>query len=605
MLDRATASVRFLSGEREPVRVATTANIALDGLQTIDGVALAVNDRVLVKDQTDQRLNGIWTASNGLWYRASDARFPRAVAEGVTVQVQEGETHGEEAWRFTSTPSRIGDDPIVLQLYIASDLSDTARLLSENIDGLLQIVDAIDGASFFFIRYAIIEQDGDDITALPSLDPPEAPGLALFSIAFETENAGPVTINEKPLLTNSGVPIPAGYLKAGVEALFVDTGENFRLLSYGDAEAVRAAAEEFAELSRAWAEGTEPDGVDTFSSREYSEKAGLWAEEAENVPVEPGLFSARHWALKAAAEFASGFEAIDVSVVRRSFVATSGQTAFSGADANSLVLAYTPGNEIVTLNGVQLARGVDYTATNGTSIILASGAVETSRLECLSFLPFNVADTYTKAETNALIPNVSNFLTQAQIGWGPSSSGVPTAADLNALTGSGVWSLGSGTLNKPSGLTFGTVIQIQRTATSAVQIATMTASGFAARTWVRAVSSGSGAWEEITAPERGSNANGEFVKFADGTMICWAPSSTTANSSTATGSLFHTTALATWTFPVVFVGDPPNVHGSVESTGMWAALAAPTTTAVNYRAMSAVSIATAQRVRMTAFGRWK
>jgi hypothetical protein len=37
---------------KEPVRVATTANITLSGVQTIDGVAVIAGDRVLVKNQS-------------------------------------------------------------------------------------------------------------------------------------------------------------------------------------------------------------------------------------------------------------------------------------------------------------------------------------------------------------------------------------------------------------------------------------------------------------------------------------------------------------------------------------------------------------------------
>ena len=40
---------------KSPCRAATTANIALSGLQTIDGIALAECDRVFVKDQADQQ----------------------------------------------------------------------------------------------------------------------------------------------------------------------------------------------------------------------------------------------------------------------------------------------------------------------------------------------------------------------------------------------------------------------------------------------------------------------------------------------------------------------------------------------------------------------
>jgi len=48
------------------------------------------------------------------------------------------------------------------------------------------------------------------------------------------------------------------------------------------------------------------------------------------------------------------------------FVATSNQTTFS--------VDYTVGEILVFLNGVLLDNGVDYTATNGTSVVLTNGA---------------------------------------------------------------------------------------------------------------------------------------------------------------------------------------------------------------------------------------
>lgn len=123
----ATAAVRLLSGEREPVRVATTGNIFLLGLQTVDGVVLAVNDRVLVKSQSDQRENGIYTASKGRWYRASDASFSRAVGEGITVQVREGLSNGGKAYRFRNPSPQIGKDPIVIDFYLSANFAEDAE----------------------------------------------------------------------------------------------------------------------------------------------------------------------------------------------------------------------------------------------------------------------------------------------------------------------------------------------------------------------------------------------------------------------------------------------------------------------------------------------
>ena len=55
------------------------------------------------------------------------------------------------------------------------------------------------------------------------------------------------------------------------------------------------------------------------------------------------------------------------------FTADSGQTTFSGADISGTTLAYQSGYIQVFLNGI-LLREADYTASNGTSVVLAEGA---------------------------------------------------------------------------------------------------------------------------------------------------------------------------------------------------------------------------------------
>jgi hypothetical protein len=83
------------------------------------------------------------------------------------------------------------------------------------------------------------------------------------------------------------------------------------------------------------------------------------------------------------------------------YTATAGQTTFSGTDLNSLTLAYTVGAEQVYLNGVLLVRVTDYTASNGTSIVLASGAVVGDSLAVVAYGTFLVANTYTIAQSDA------------------------------------------------------------------------------------------------------------------------------------------------------------------------------------------------------------
>jgi hypothetical protein len=75
---------------------------------------------------------------------------------------------------------------------------------------------------------------------------------------------------------------------------------------------------------------------------------------------------------------------------RYKYVATSGQTSFSGTDANGNTLTYDAGFIDVYLNGVHLDP-TDYTATTGTSIVLGSGAALNDELYVVAFGTFNVA----------------------------------------------------------------------------------------------------------------------------------------------------------------------------------------------------------------------
>lgn len=83
----------------------------------------------------------------------------------------------------------------------------------------------------------------DAIAATSSLPAPSAPGAALFSINIVAENTGPVTLNGKPLRTNSGNEIAPGGLTAGSIHAFLDLGDHFRLLSDQASAAIVAAAE--------------------------------------------------------------------------------------------------------------------------------------------------------------------------------------------------------------------------------------------------------------------------------------------------------------------------------------------------------------------------
>ena len=103
--------------------------------------------------------------------------------------------------------------------------------------------------------------------------------------------------------------------------------------------------------------------------------------------------------------------------------------------------------------------------------------------------------------------------------------------------------------------------------------------------------------------ERGSNGNGEYVKFADGTMIC-THSISGITATAAAGSLFRGTSATTWTFPATFSGPlVPVVSVAIEDGGAWAAFDLTTTALCNFRAMNYASMG-ARNARLLAVNRW-
>jgi hypothetical protein len=83
-------------------------------------------------------------------------------------------------------------------------------------------------------------------------------------------------------------------------------------------------------------------------------------------------------------------------LVTYEYVATAGQTTFSGTDANGATLSYVANSISVSLNGVTLRPGDDYTATNGTSVVLNVAAALNDDLMVIAFAVFNVANAVAK-----------------------------------------------------------------------------------------------------------------------------------------------------------------------------------------------------------------
>ncbi len=90
------------------------------------------------------------------------------------------------------------------------------------------------------------------------------------------------------------------------------------------------------------------------------------------------------------------------------YAATSGQTTFSGNDANGIALAYSDTLYMdVYQNGVLLKPVTDYAATTGTSVVLVTGASTSDVVEMIVYDSFAVADTVSAANGGTFSGTVS------------------------------------------------------------------------------------------------------------------------------------------------------------------------------------------------------
>jgi hypothetical protein len=108
-----------------------------------------------------------------------------------------------------------------------------------------------------------------------------------------------------------------------------------------------------------------------------------------------------------------------------------GETSLSGNDDSSLPLGYTPGYEQLYINGVLMVRGVDYTATDGTTVTGLTALVADDVVEVFSTLARTVADVYTQTQSDA------KYALQTTVPAGTWTTWNPTI--------SGGWAVGNGT----------------------------------------------------------------------------------------------------------------------------------------------------------------
>lgn len=204
---------------------ATLTNAGAQAALVLDGVTMAVNDRVLVKDQAAQAQNGIYVvtnigsgASNWVMTRATDYDTPTEITPGDFVLVVEGTANGQSQWVQTSTVVTVGTTAIVWQQFSA----DVTQVVI-NIQNSAYVYSEDTGAANAYVA-----------TLTPALVSYVEGTLVILDVANANTGASTINVNGlgvKNIVTEQNGTLQAGDLIAGRRAWLLYDGTSFRLVN--------------------------------------------------------------------------------------------------------------------------------------------------------------------------------------------------------------------------------------------------------------------------------------------------------------------------------------------------------------------------------------
>lgn len=274
------------------------------------------------------------------------------------------------------------------------------------------IEDALDRAT---IQIQQLQEAVDRSAKLPITSSADADALVADIVAIADDQANIDIVATNITSVNTTATNIAAIIAAPTQA----TNAAASALAASGSASAAAASESAAAASAASAAAS----LDNFDDRYLGPKSSNPTVDNDGNPLVVGalyyrtttpigmkVYDGSQWLEASAAQQAA--------LVTYEYVATAGQTTFTGPDANALTLSYISGGIIVSLNGVVLRPGDDYTATNGTSIVLSVAAALNDELNVYAFSSFNVANTYTQAQSDSRYAQVAenNTFTKAQRG---------------------------------------------------------------------------------------------------------------------------------------------------------------------------------------------
>ena len=207
---------------KDSVIVATTVNITLSGLQTIDGYSVLSNQRILVKNQTTLSENGIYSADTGAWTRTSDLDASAELVNNIYVFIENGATNGSTAWVTSNiAPSAIinTDDIYFSKFFASEELTGSGGIVKTGSDFSLAIISGLTAGTYTRVT---VNAKGQVIAAsnlvaadIPTLDKTKITfgtgnSLATFGISSvaggaNSQELDALTLTDNKILTTNGI----------------------------------------------------------------------------------------------------------------------------------------------------------------------------------------------------------------------------------------------------------------------------------------------------------------------------------------------------------------------------------------------------------------